>query len=46
MTYAVARPAKDQARKAIEGTLKDNEKLYSLLEEYDKRAKTKAPKVA
>ena len=46
MTYAVARPAKDQVKKAIGGTLKDNEKLYKLLEQYDEKAKAKVTKVA
>lgn len=47
MTFAVAtRSARFQVRKAIEGTLKDNEKLYKLLEEYDEKAKAKASKTA
>ncbi|HEU4605413.1 MAG TPA: hypothetical protein VFS46_04165 [Nitrososphaera sp.] len=39
MTLAAARPQKDQAKKAIEGTLKDNAELYELLAKYDERAR-------
>lgn len=42
MTHAVTKPSKGQVKKAIEGTLKDNKKLYELLEEYDERAKAKS----
>lgn len=44
MTYAVIKPAKRQVKKAIEGNLKDNAKLYELLKKYDERAKTKTAK--
>jgi hypothetical protein len=40
MTYAATAPVKDRSRKAVEGTLKDNAKLYELLEKYDEKAKT------
>jgi hypothetical protein len=46
MTYAVARPTKDQVKKAIDDTMKDNEKLYKLLEQYDEKAKAKVTKAA
>ena len=39
MTYAVTKPSKGKINRAIEGTLKDNKKLYELLEEYDEKAK-------
>ena len=35
MTYMGARPTKEQAKKAIDGTLKDNAKVYELLAGYD-----------
>lgn len=38
MTYSVTKSAKE---KAIEGSLKDNAKLYELLEKYDKKVKAK-----
>jgi len=41
MTYAVTKHRKkDQVKKAIDDTLKDNEKLYKIIEEYDE-AKTR-----
>ena len=46
MTNAVARTAKDQVKKAIDDTLKDNEKLYKLLQQYDEKAQTEVPKAA
>lgn len=46
MTYTAARPIKDQVKKAVGDTMKDNEKLYKLLEEYDEKAKTKTPRTA
>jgi hypothetical protein len=39
MTLAATRPRKDQAKKAIEGTLKDNAELYELLAKYDGRTR-------
>jgi hypothetical protein len=42
MTYAVTKPSKGQVKRAIAGTLKDNKKLYELLEEYDEKAKAKS----
>jgi hypothetical protein len=42
MTYAVTKPSKGQVKRAIEGTLKDNKKLYELLKEYDEKAKAKS----
>ena len=42
MTLTAARPQKDQAKKAIEGTLKDNAELYELLAKYDERARANA----
>jgi hypothetical protein len=44
MESAVARSTKNQVRKAIDDTLKDNEKLYKLLEEYDEKTRSKAPR--
>jgi endonuclease V-like protein UPF0215 family len=41
MTYAVTKPTKEQIKKAIEGNLKDNAKLYKLLERYDEKVKAK-----
>jgi hypothetical protein len=41
MTHAVTKPSKGKVKRAIEGTLKDNEKLYELLEKYDEKAKAK-----
>lgn len=41
MTYAVTKPTKEEVKKAIEGDLKDNAKLYKLLERYDEKMKTK-----
>jgi hypothetical protein len=46
MTCAIARPTKNQVKKVIGDTLKDNEELYKLLEEYDEKTKTKAPTTA
>ncbi len=46
MTYAVTKRTKGQVKKAIDGTLKDNAKLYELLKKYDERAKTKTVKSA
>jgi len=44
MTYAVTKPTKGQVKKAIEGNLKDNAKLYKLLEKYDEKEKAKTSK--
>jgi hypothetical protein len=37
MTYTATRPTKEQVKRAIEGTLKDNAKLYELLAKYDEK---------
>ncbi len=37
MTYTATRPTKEQIKKAIEGTLKDDAKLYEMLAKYDER---------
>jgi hypothetical protein len=42
LTYTVTKPAKGQVRKAIQDNLKDNAKLYELLEKYDEKAKAQA----
>ena len=44
MTYTVAKPTKGQVKKAIEATLKENAKLYGLLEKYDETSKAKTGK--
>jgi hypothetical protein len=44
MTYAAIKPTKDQVKRAIEGTLKDNAKLYELLAKYDEKNHTKLKK--
>ncbi len=41
MTYTVSKAEKD-IKKAIEDSLKDNEKLYKLLERYDEKVNTKS----
>ena len=46
MTSTVTKPAKGQVRKAIQDNLKDNEKLYKLLEKYDEKVKAKTGKSA
>jgi hypothetical protein len=46
MTYPVTKPAKAQVRRAIQGNLKDNAKLYELLEKYDEKVKAKTGKSA
>ncbi|MGH9992579.1 MAG: glycosyltransferase, partial [Nitrososphaera sp.] len=45
MTYGATKPTMGQVKKAIEGTLRDNAKLYGLLEKYDERAKRKTVKL-
>jgi len=37
MTYTATKPTKEQVKRAIEGTLKDNAKLYELLAKYDEK---------
>jgi hypothetical protein len=37
MTYTSTKPTKEQVKRAIEGTLKDNAKLYELLAKYDEK---------
>ncbi len=37
MTYTATKPTKEQVKKAIRGTLKDNAKLYDLLAKYDEK---------
>ena len=37
MTYTAEKPTKEQVKRAIEGTLKDNAKLYELLTKYDEK---------
>ncbi len=46
MTYTATAPVRGRSRKAVKDTLKDNAKLYDLLENYDEKAKTKASKTA
>ncbi|MCI0562809.1 MAG: hypothetical protein MN733_30370 [Nitrososphaera sp.] len=46
MTYTATKHAKGQVRKAIQDSLKDNAKLYELLEKYDEKVKTKTGKSA
>lgn len=46
MTHAATALVKYVFRKAVEDTLKDNAKLYDLLEKYDEKAKTKATETA
>ena len=46
MTYAAIKHTKGQVKKAIEGNLKDNAKLYELLEQYDKKVKARTDKSA
>lgn len=43
MTHAIA---KDRVRKAIEGTLNDNKKLYRMLEKYDEKAEPQPTRAA
>jgi hypothetical protein len=49
MTYTATKPTKEQIKRAIEGTLKDNAKLYELLAKYDgknhKKLDRKATKI-
>lgn len=35
MIYTAKKPAKEQVKKAMEGTLQHNTKLYALLAKYD-----------
>ena len=37
MTFTATKPTKERVRRAIEGTLKDNAKLYELLAKYDEK---------
>jgi hypothetical protein len=37
MTYTARKPSKEHVKRAIEGTLKDNAKLYELLAKYDEK---------
>jgi hypothetical protein len=37
MTYTATKPTKEQIKRAIEGTLKDDAKLYEMLAKYDER---------
>jgi len=37
MTYTATKPTKEQVKRAIEGTLKDDAKLYDMLAKYDEK---------
>jgi hypothetical protein len=41
MTYTVSKSTND-TKKAIEGSIKDNAKLYELLEKYDEKVKAES----
>ncbi len=44
MTYTATRPSKEQVKRALDGTLKDNSKLYELLTKYDEKNHEKLKK--
>jgi len=37
MTYAATKPTKEQVKRAIKSTIRDNAKLYELLAKYDEK---------
>jgi hypothetical protein len=37
LAYTATKPTKEQVKRAIEGTPKDNAKLYELLAKYDEK---------